>query len=217
MRALVSIALVAACCAASVAGSTAHADSPSAAGRACGFAASTDPTGALANPDVHEGYVYSGPVLVADLPYVDTSTLVPTVTFDTTGNPASGQITCAVQVGGTGVYTDGDACQVMSDSDPVVVRLIPHACNYYASATDPVWLCTTWRLTDLNGDSETLYLDDSTGNFLTDPAAGHCALATTQGDQDLAEVLCFWVPEVCALGVGGPDVTFDPGKTATSL
>jgi hypothetical protein len=158
---------------------SAHADSPGAAGFTCGFASSDDPTGTVANPGTQVGETDGGPIVVADLPNVDDSTTPPTVTFDTTGNPASATITCALQVGGTGVYSDPDATSA-SASGTVVAYLPPTLISYQAGAFDPVWSCTTWTLTDANGDSETVYLDDATGEFSTDPTTATCALATSQ-------------------------------------
>jgi hypothetical protein len=156
---------------------SAHADAPGAAGFTCGFASNDDPTGAVANPGTQVGELDGGPVAVADLP--DTSTTPPS--FDATGNPASATITCALQVGGTGLYTDADAVSA-SASGTVVVYLPPTVISYQATATDPVWSCTTWVLSDANGATDTLYLDDTTGNFVTDPATAHCALATSQSE-----------------------------------
>jgi hypothetical protein len=158
-----------------------HTGENSAAGPACGFASNDDPTGAVANPGTQVGEVSGGPVVVADLPGVDDSTTPPSVTFDTTGNPASATITCALQVGGTGVYTDADAVSA-SASGTVVAYLPPTVISYQATATDPVWSCTTWVLSDANGDTDTLYLDDTTGEFSTDPATATCALATSQSE-----------------------------------
>jgi hypothetical protein len=154
---------------------------PDAAGFGCGFASNDDPTGAVANPGTQVGEISGGPVLVADLPAVDDTVTPPVVSFDVTGNPASATITCALQVGGTGVYTDADAVSA-SASGTVAVVLPPTVISYQATATDPVWSCTTWVLTDADGYSETLYLDDTTGEFSTDPTTARCALATSQSE-----------------------------------
>jgi hypothetical protein len=148
----------------------------SAYGLDCGFTSSNDPTGIVANPGTQIGEMDGGPIAVADLPNVDGTTSPPTVTFDTTGNPASATITCALQVGGTGTYAEADAVSA-SASGTAAVYLPPTVISYQATGTDAVWSCTTWTLTDANGDTETLYLDDTTGEFSTDPATAVCALA----------------------------------------
>jgi hypothetical protein len=179
----------------------AHADAPGAAGFTCGFSSSDDPTGTVANPGTQVGEVDGGPIAVADLPVVDDTTTPPTVTFDTTGNPASGTITCALQVGGTGTYAEADAVSA-SASGTVVVYLPPTLISYQAGATDPVWSCTTWTLTDANGDSETVYLDDATGEFSTDATTATCALAISQ--QIPPQEVCDAAPQVCDLPVVKP-------------
>jgi hypothetical protein len=154
---------------------------PSAAGFLCGFASNDDPTGAIANPGTQVGEIDGGPVAVADLPSVDDAVTPPVVTWDVTGNPASATITCALQVGGTGTYAEGDAVSA-SASGTAAVYLPPTAISYQATATDPVWSCTTWTLTDADGNSETIYADDVTGEFSTDPTTAKCALATSQSE-----------------------------------
>jgi hypothetical protein len=187
----------------SFAAGAAHADPAelNSAGFTCGFSSSDDPTGAVANPGTQVGELDGGPIAVADLPNVDTTTTPPTVTFDTGGNPASATITCALQVGGTGLYTDADAVSA-SASGTVVAYLPPTLVSYQASATDPVWSCTTWTLTDAHGASQTLYLDDTSGNFLTDPAAAHCALAISQ--QIPPQEVCDAAPPACDTPVVKP-------------
>jgi hypothetical protein len=168
-------------------------DSTGAAGFTCGFGSSDDPTGTVANPGTQVGEVDGGPIAVADLPTVSDST-PPVVTFDVGGNPASGTITCALQVGGTGVYTDPDAVSAAA-SGTVVVYLPPTLISYQAGLTDPVWSCTTWTLTSGSGETDTLYLDDATGEFSTDPATATCALATSQ--QIPPQEVCDAAPPAC--------------------
>jgi hypothetical protein len=162
------------------------ADSVAAVGFTCGFASNDDPTGAIANPGTQVGEVDGGPVVVADLPWIDNADpdgdgIPDYADVDTNGNPASATITCALQVGGTGVYADPDAVSA-SASGAAVVYLPPTVISYQATATDPVWSCTTWTITDGNGASVTLYADDVTGNFSTDPTTAKCALATSQSE-----------------------------------
>jgi type 1 fimbria pilin len=152
--------------------------SRNAVGFTCGFTSSDDPTGAVGQPGQQIGEVDGGPVAVADLPTVDDTVTPPAVSV-TGGNPESGTITCAIQVGGTGVYTDADAASA-SASGTAVVYLPPTEITYFAAPTDNVWSCTTWVVADAAGGSDTLYLDDTTGEFVTDPAAAHCALAISQ-------------------------------------
>jgi hypothetical protein len=178
------------------------ADSTGAIGFTCGFASSDDPSGAIANPGTQVGEVNGGPVLVVDLPGVDSTTTPPTITYDTTGNVnpstlaiVSAKITCGLQVGGTGVYSDPDAVTA-SASGPVLVNLPPTLVSYQATATDPVWSCTTWTLTDANGASVTLYAD-AAGGFSTDPTTAKCALATSQ-DTDPCVLIPVPVP-ICPL------------------
>jgi hypothetical protein len=157
---------------------TARADAPTGVGSLCGFASSDDRTGAVGQPGQQIGEVYGGPVAVADLP----ASLDP-VFWDEFGNPASGTITCAIQVGGTGAYADADGASA-SASGTVVVYLPPTEITYFnfAAPPDPVWLCTTWTLTDGHGDTDTLYHDYSTGRWTTDPYAAQCAFADHVGN-----------------------------------
>ena len=152
----------------------AHADPPGAAGLGCGYWSTSDPTGAIEH-FIQVGEVAGGPVAVADLPHV-TSTNPPTAVLDTTGNPASATIVCAVQVTGNGVYTDPDATSA-SASGTAVVDLPPTLISYMAGVNDPVYLCTTLVLTDANGDTDTLYRDYS-GAWRTDPSTTYCTYAT---------------------------------------
>jgi hypothetical protein len=161
--------------------SPAHADAPSAAGFTCSYTSSDDSSGAVGGRGQQIGVIDGGPVLVADIASVDDATTPPTVWIDPSGNPASGTITCAIQVGGTGAYTDADAAAA-SASGTTVVDLPPTEITYYSASTDNIWMCTTWTLTDAHGDSETLYLDDTTGDFTTDPASAKCALAISADD-----------------------------------
>jgi hypothetical protein len=179
----------------------AHADAPGAAGFTCGFTSSDDPSGAVANPGTQVGEVDGGPIAVADLPVVDDTTTPPTVTFDTTGNPASATITCALQVGGTGVYAETDAVNA-SATGTVVVTLPPTLISYQAGPTDPVWSCTTWTLTSANGETVTLYLDDPSGEFSTDPDTALCALAISQ--EIPPQEVCDLVPDACTIPVVKP-------------
>jgi hypothetical protein len=183
MRRLIAVAAAVAATVASGTLAPANADSPAAAGFTCGLTAVDDPgvasaasSGAARQPGQQDGEEDGGPVVIADLPTIGADS--PRRDWDVTGNPASGTITCAVQVGGTGVYTDADAASA-SASGTVVVYLPPTLVSFFAAPTDAVWSCTTWTLTDAHGDSETLYLDDTTGEFLTDPAAATCALVIT--------------------------------------
>ena len=176
-------------------------DAPGAAGFTCGFSSSDDPTGTVANPGTQVGEIDGGPIAVADLPTVDDSVTPPDVSWDFAGNPASGTISCALQVGGTGVYAEADAVSA-SASGTVVVYLPPTLISYQAGATDPVWSCTTWTLTDAHGDSETIYLDDATGEFSTDASTATCALAISQ--QIPPQEVCDAAPAVCDLPVVKP-------------
>jgi hypothetical protein len=179
MRTLIAVAALAAAVSGTMS-TPGHADPPSAAGFACRFS-DFDPSSVVPDGSPQKGQLDGGPVAVADLPYVDDTLAPPAVLFDTTGNPASATITCALQVGGTGGYADTNVVDASaSASGTVVVYLPPTVVTYAAAATDPLWVCTTWTLTDANGDSETLYLDDATGEFSTDPTTARCAHVTSQ-------------------------------------
>jgi len=130
----------------------AHADPPSVVGRTCGFTSSDDPTGTLADPGTQIGEIHGGPIVVADLPSIDTTTTPPTVgAADPTGNPAWATIICEIQVNGTGVYTDPDVVSA-SAAWTRVVDLPPTTISYRLGPTDSVYVCTTWVVGDANGD-----------------------------------------------------------------
>lgn len=177
----------------------AHADAPRVIGYGCGVTAVAD--GILANPGSYSATLYGGPIAVADLPMVDDTTTPPTITFDTTGNPASGAIDCALQVHGTGTYAEPDATPSVPASGSAVAYRSPIVVPLVAANSDPVWMCTTLRLTDAQGDSETLYLDDATGEFSTDETTATCALVTSQ--QLPPQEACDEIPRLCSSGVGG--------------
>ena len=176
MNKLFSATLVAAT-ALAFAPAAAHADPPGAAGFTCGFSSTDDPTGQVVNPGTQVGEIDGGPFVVADLP----DPADPTA-FDVTGNPATGVITCALQVNGTGAFADADAVTVSSQLfNTVVVYLPPTAISYAAGPLDNVYECTTWTLTDAHGDTETLYYDDVSGEFQTDSTLATCSLAISAG------------------------------------
>jgi hypothetical protein len=179
MRTLIAVAAVA------LVGSTlspAHAaDHASATGLSCGFTSSDDPTGAVGLPGQQIGEVHGGPIAVAALGDIDDSSTPPNVTPPSTNSiRSSGSILCEIKVGGTGVYTDRNAVPPPYDWGSTVVYLPPTEINFFAASNDNVWFCTTWVLTSGDGTTDVLYLDDTTGNFVTDPATAHCALAIDQ-------------------------------------
>jgi hypothetical protein len=202
-------AVLTAGCAAFVPG-VGHADAPVGVTATCGAISTDDPTGTIANPGTQVGVIFGGPMVVADLPDVDDTTTPPTVNFDTTGNPASATITCALQVGGTGTYAEADAVSA-SASGTGVVDLLPTLISYQAGSTDPVWGCTTLTLTDANGDSDTVYLDDATGEYSTDPTTAACKLGFAV--QVPPQELCDAAPVVCDL----PAARRYPGSTTVTV
>jgi hypothetical protein len=174
------LAVAVAAAAATALTGVASADGPAGAGVLCGLTATTDPTGGVAQPGQWVGEVHGGPFAVADLATDD-------AVSGLTGNPASATVTCATQVNGTGRYTDPDAVSA-SASGTAVVTLPPTAVSFYAGGTDSVWLCATLVATDAHGESETLYFDDTTGDWAADPGWATCALAVSQDGTLVASV-----------------------------
>jgi hypothetical protein len=152
-------------------GAVARADVPQGTGFACEYLVyDEDATTARAEVD-------AGPVAVADLPALDSAGPHP-LTWDATGNPATATVTCAVQVAGTGHFTDPDAVAV-SASGTGVVYLPPTLVSFATTFTDTLYLCTTWTLTDAHGDTATYYVDGATGDLSTDPATALCAASVS--------------------------------------
>jgi hypothetical protein len=83
--------------------------------------------------------------------------------------PASATVTCAIQVGGTGRYSDPDAASA-SGSDIAVAAVPPTPVTYAATVTDEAYLCTTWTITNNVGESVT-YSVDRYGTGMQDPDA----------------------------------------------
>jgi hypothetical protein len=139
----------------------AHADPPAFAGTPCGFSAMDDPTGDTSASGQEVGEVNGGPYAVADAP------------GDLTGNPASATLTCTLQVGGTGAYTDPDAAYATVSGTGVVV-LPPALVTYTGNSSWIVYVCTRLAVTDVHGDAVTYYYDAPSRAYVTDPAAARC-------------------------------------------
>ena len=177
---------------ATVAITPAQAHDTSAAGFTCGFGSSDDPTGTIANPGTQVGEIDAGPVAVAVLPDIDDTTTPPTIdpSHAIAGNPASATILCDIQVNAP-THAGANAAHA-ENTGTVVVYLPPTVISYQAVATDDVYMCTAWVLTHTGGAPETLYLDDATGDFLTDPTVATCSLAISQEvpPQEVYDTLC---------------------------
>jgi hypothetical protein len=204
---------------ATFASGAAHADPPDGpSGFLCGFGSSDDPTGTIANPGTQVGELDGGPLALTDTPANFTPTVIdvpepdpanptgslPSVTPGTVepdpsdnGNPVSGTLTCALQVGGTGAYTEPDAVSA-SASGIGVIYLPPSLISYQAGATDPVWVTTTVQVVGANGDgSATYYYDYASGDWTTDESAAQGDLAISQ--QVPPQEVCDAAPPVCAV------------------
>jgi hypothetical protein len=139
----------------------AQADPPAFAGTPCAFGALHDPTGDPTGSGQEAGEVDGGPYAVADAP------------GDVTGNPASATLTCTLQIGGTGAYTDPDAVRATASGTGVVV-LGPIMVTYTAGPAEIVYVCTGLTVTDAHGDAVTYYYDAPSRAYVTDPATARC-------------------------------------------
>lgn len=162
MRTLAAAAVVAAACVSPFTTSGAHAAYP-VAGMNCEWSVMSD----LRDPYNTIAEIDGGPIAAADL-------------SDVVANPVTVEIECAFQVNGLH-YTDPDVGSTRG-SGVGVAYAPPTFVEFSGSALDWYTVCETVTITDAHGDVTTLYLDDATDDWSTDPATASCAGA---GAQDL--------------------------------
>ena len=141
----------------------AHAADLAIAGFVCGTTGSDDWTGVIANPGTVVGEVDGGPIAAvnADDPLFDPRVwIVCTI-----------QVNAPTHAGPDAVYEERWGYGV--------AYLPPTIVSYQAVATDDVYLCTEiWVFTEDGHLS--VYLDDATGEFSTDPNTATCSLTIRQ-------------------------------------
>ena len=127
-------------------------------GRLCAM----DTSAAEHEPFTQTGTLDGGPFSAVN---VDAPTVLP--------NP---YVVCSVQVGGTGHHAEPDAAQAIDWQPGFVGYLPPTAVTFQVPSNTPVFLCSEiWIFT--GSGHLTVYMDENSHTFMTDPTAAKCAFA----------------------------------------
>ena len=159
-RVIAGVAVSALC---TVGAPAAHAADLVIAGFLCGTAGSDDPTGTIANPGTVVAEIDGGPITAvnADDPLFDLRVWI----------VCDIQVNVPTHAGFNAAHAEGWGYGV--------AYLPPTIVSYPAVATDDVYLCSeVWVFTGEGHVS--VYYDDTSGEFLTDPNVATCSLLLSQ-------------------------------------
>ena len=171
-RVIASVAVSALC---TVGVPAAHAANLVIEGILCGTTGSTDPTGTIANPGTVVAEIDAGPVTAVN---VDDPLYDPRVWI-----VCNIQVNAPTHAGANAAHAEGWGYGV--------AYLPPTVVSYPAAAGDDVYMCNeVWVFTGEGHVS--VYLDDATGEFSTDPNTATCNLMISQEipPQEAYEAVC---------------------------